>query len=278
MSNSIYPEHWKNSALIVIGHGSTLNPDSAAPTHQHADAIRDRDLFAEVKCTFWKENPGMTDVLHAVDSHHIYLAPLFISEGYFTLDIIPREFALDGPLTRRPDRQIRYCPPVGIHRSMTDLLVHRAREVAPGINPEECTLFVVGHGTGLNDRSTEAIKSQVQAIRRREDLPFAAVKDAYMEEAPLISDWRTLSNTPNVIVVPFFIADGLHSYEDIPVMLGMEKEPAGAASHQEVFRHNPFQVDGRSLYYSRAIGTDPMMADVILDQVRAFDSQHRISA
>ena len=26
------------------------------------------------------------------------------------------------------------------------------------------------------------------------------------------------------IVVPFFIADGLHSYQDIPVMLGFEKE------------------------------------------------------
>ena len=45
--------------------------------------------------------------------------------------------------------------------------------------------------------------------------------NVYMEEAPLVSDWRKLTETPNVVVVPFFISDGLHSYEDIPRLLGM---------------------------------------------------------
>jgi sirohydrochlorin cobaltochelatase len=30
-------------------------------------------------------------------------------------------------------------------------------------------------------------------------------------------------------------------------------------------------VRGRKLYYASAIGTEPMLADVILDQVEAFD-------
>ncbi len=45
---------------------------------------------------------------------------------------------------------------------------------------------------------------------------YANVLNVYMEEFPLVSDWRVLTSTPNIVVVPFFISDGLHSYEDIP--------------------------------------------------------------
>jgi sirohydrochlorin cobaltochelatase len=56
---------------------------------------------------------------------------------------------------------------------------------------------------------------------------FAAVLNVYMEEPPLVSDWVRLTKTRNVVVVPFFISDGLHSYEDIPALLGI---PEGRAS------------------------------------------------
>ena len=57
---------------------------------------------------------------------------------------------------------------------------------------------------------------------------YAEVLDAYMEEEPFIAKWDELSESPNVVVVPFFIADGLHSYQDIPVMLGIERELTAA--------------------------------------------------
>ena len=100
---------------------------------------------------------------------------------------------------------------------------------------------------------------------------YGEVLNAYMEEEPLISKWDQIAKCPNVIVVPFFISDGLHSYEDIPVLLGIEEQPGLAASQAEVFRRNPYQIKGRQLFYASAIGTEPMIADVILDQVRAFD-------
>jgi sirohydrochlorin ferrochelatase len=71
----------------------------------------------------------------------------------------------------------------------------------------------------------------VEAIRQLNR--YAAVLNTYMEEAPLISDWAKLTQTPHVVVVPFFIADGLHSYEDIPVLLGIEAAPAGSASERQ---------------------------------------------
>ena len=97
-----------------------------------------------------------------------------------------------------------------------------------------------------------------------------------MEEEPLISKWDEYSTQPNVVVVPFFISDGLHSYEDIPVLLGIASASPGAASAggREVFQHNPYHLRGRTLFYASAIGTEPLFADVILEQVAAFDAVH----
>jgi sirohydrochlorin cobaltochelatase len=83
--------------------------------------------------------------------------------------------------------------------------------------------------------------------------------------------------------VPFFISDGLHSYEDIPVLLGIATESPGAASascnaggvgRASVFANNPYRLRGRTLYYASSIGTEAGFADVILDQVAAFDARH----
>ena len=207
----------------------------------------------------------------------VFVVPNFISEGYFTQTVIPRELELNGRRTERIDGQVwNYCEPVGNHPAMTDLLLQRAQEVAPGGPESETTLLIVGHGTSLNDNSAVAAKREVENIRRMDR--YAAVMNVYMEEAPLVSEWATLTNTAHVVVVPFFISDGLHSYQDIPVLLGIEAEPTAAASQQEVFRRNPYQIGGRALYYASAIGTDPRFANIIVEQAEAFArDQHSIS-
>ena len=263
-----------HSALLIVGHGSTENPDSSTPYFDHAAEIRRRNLFAEVHCCFWKEEPSMREVLYQVDADEVYVVPDFISEGYFTQDVIPREFGLTGPTTVVSGKTLHYCLPVGIHPHMTDLILRRAREVAPEVDPAQTTLIITGHGTGLNQNSTKAIRDQVDQIAAS-GAGYAAVLDAYMEEQPFIAEWDQLSATPNVIVVPFFISDGLHSFQDIPVLLGIEPEVGPAASQREVFRHNPHHLRGKTLFYSSAIGTERLLADVILDQVSDFDQTHK---
>lgn len=263
-----------NSALLIVGHGSTENPDSSTPYFEHAEEIRRRGLFAEVHCCFWKEEPSIREASYLIDSEEVYVVPDFISEGYFTQDVIPRELRLSGPTTEVRGKTYHYCLPVGVHRSMTGLILKRAREVAPGIDPAETTLIITGHGTGLNQNSTKAIRDQVELIAAS-GAGYAAVLDAFMEEPPLIAEWDQMAKTPNVVVVPFFISDGLHSYQDIPVMLGMENEVGPAASQREIFRHNPHHLRGKTLYYTSAIGTERLLADVILDQISDFDRDHK---
>ena len=82
---------FSDAALVLVGHGSTLNADSAAPTYQHADELRRRNLFAQVVECFWKQEPGISGVLRGVFAQRVFIVPLFISEGYFTEEVIPRE-------------------------------------------------------------------------------------------------------------------------------------------------------------------------------------------
>ena len=259
------------SALLIVGHGSTVNPDSSAPTLLHAAEIRRRGIFADVACCFWKEEPSLRDALLFFQDpviSDVCVVPNFISEGYFTRTVIPRELELTGPETQRQSGQIwKYCQPVGSHGRMTELLLQRAREVAPEAPEAETTLLIVGHGTGLNDNSAVAAKHQVEIIRLLNR--YAAVLNVYMEEPPLVSDWLTLTETRNVVVVPFFVSDGLHSYEDIPTMLGIHATGLDGAAG------NPHELHGRSLFYSNAIGTDPMLADVIIEQAASFDPQRQ---
>jgi sirohydrochlorin cobaltochelatase len=261
------------TALLIVGHGSTVNPDSSAPTMAHAAEIRQRNFFAEVACVFWKEEPSLRDALFLFDPDAIsdvFVVPNFISEGYFTETVIPRELELRGRQTTRPNGQIwNYCEPVGNNTRMTELLLQRAQDVASNVAEHETSLLIVAHGTDLNDKSAVAAKREAEKIATLQ--LYASVQNVYMEEAPLVADWLRLTNTKNVVVVPFFISDGLHSYQDIPVLLGIETEGvAAAASRQKIFRSNPHHLHGRDLYYAGALGTDARFADMILEQVAAF--------
>jgi sirohydrochlorin cobaltochelatase len=292
----------QGTALLIVAHGSTVNPDSSAPTVAHAIEIRHRKIFAEVECAFWKEEPSLRDALFLFDPgsiREVYVVPNFISEGYFTQTVVPRELDLNGRITKRPNGQLwKYCEPVGNHPMMTRLLLKRAREVAPDAAPAETSLLIVAHGTDLNENSAVAAKREAEKIRALGK--YAAVLNVYMEEPPLVSDWRKLTKTENVVVVPFFISDGLHSYEDIPRLLGIvnghperseakSKDPAPESlgnftgsldsarddmkmTMRSVFHRNPYAIENRSLFYAPSIGTDPGFADIIVEQALSAKS------
>jgi sirohydrochlorin cobaltochelatase len=289
----LHVEHWapaierllvigrSKAALLIVAHGSTVNPDSSAPTLAHAAEIRRRKIFAEVGCAFWKEEPSLRDALFLFDPQsvpEVYVVPNFISEGYFTQTVVPRELELDGRITKRSNGQVwHYCAPVGNHPMVTALLLKRAHEIAPEATPAKTSLLIVAHGTDLNENSAVAAKREAEKIRQLRK--FAEVLNVYMEEPPFVSDWRKLTKTRNVVVVPFFISDGLHSYEDIPRLLGIvvaaavDRGQPGSAfpatTRGKIFRHSPYRIDGRFLFYAASIGTCPGFADIIIEQAKS---------
>lgn len=274
------PEDFSDATLVIVGHGSTLNAESAAPTHQHADELRRRGVFGQVLVCFWKEEPAICAVLRGAYLPRVFIVPLFISEGYFTEQVIPRElgFCQNGEkdfsrVQKRGDQTLYYCGPVGTHDSMTGVLLARAREVVvqnPARElpePKDTTLFIAGHGTGNNENSRKAIEHQVELIQKMG--LYAGVHAIFMEEEPRIQDCYTLAQTRDIVMVPFFISDGLHSYEDIPMMLGEPEAVVRArmAASQPTWP-NPSEKNGKRVWYSASIGNEPHIPEVILERVR----------
>jgi sirohydrochlorin cobaltochelatase len=265
---------FSDAALVVLGHGTTQNENSAAPVRQQAAELRRRKLFAAVHEAFWKQDPQIQDVLAGISAPRVFIVPLFISEGYFSRDVIPRGLGLGENWKRKTEHaEWLYCQPVGTHDCMTGVLLARAREIVERFpfprapRPEEVTLFIAGHGTEKSGHSRRAIERQAEQLRARN--LYADVQAIYLEESPRVGDCYALARTKYVVVVPFFISDGLHTQEDIPVLLG---EARGAvqrrlAAGQAAWR-NPTETNGRLVWYSAAIGSEPLLAEVILERVR----------
>ena len=288
-------EVFNDAALVLLGHGSTKNDESSAPVYQHAAELRRRKIFAEVHEAFWKQEPQVKQVLAGIAAPRVFIVPIFISEGYFSSQVIPQELGflpgqstiahqLPGAPTRSaaPVREhggseggstLFYCLPVGTHDSMTGVLLGRARGIvekfpfprAPG--PKDTTLFIAGHGTEQNDNSRKAIERQVELIRGLNE--FAAVHGVFLEEEPRIAGCYSIAQTKNIIVAPFFISDGMHVQEDIPVMLGEPRRivEQRLAAGQPAWR-NPTERQGKLVWYTSSVGTEPHVADVILERVR----------
>ena len=267
-------EDFSNAVLVVLGHGTDLNEQSAAPVFQHAAELRRRKIFAGVREAFWKQEPHVQKVLAELTAPRVFIAPLFISEGYFAGKVIPETLGFEASrVTHHALRTLFYCNPIGSHESMTKVILARAGEVVKNFpfprapKPAETTLFIAGHGTDKNANSRKAIQRQMELINAQKI--YAAVHAVFMEEAPFIKDCHQTAVTKNIVVVPFFISDGLHVVEDIPVLLGeperlvKERHAAG----QPTWR-NPTEKHGKLFWYSPSVGTEPLLANVILEQVR----------
>jgi len=269
-------ENFSDAVLIVLGHGTELNENSAALVFQHAAELRRRKIFAAVREAFWKQEPQIKKVLAEISAPRIFIVPLFISEGYFAADKIPKELGFDFPnnlslVTRHSS--LFYCKPIGSHDSMTKVILSRANEVVKQFpfprapKKSDTTLFIAGHGTEKNKNSRKAIERQAELIRAQKI--YAEVHAIFLEESPHIPDCYQIARTKNLVIVPLFISDGLHTQEDIPVLLGETQKNveqrliAGLPTWR-----NPTEKNGKLVWYSRAVGSEPLMADVILERVR----------
>ena len=266
-------------ALVIVAHGSHLNPDASTPTYDHADTIQEIGVFDEVKTAFWKEEPSFREVLRTVESEEVYVVPLFISEGYFTEEVIPRELRLEGwdleewdsdgtSATHATfeatdvDKTIHYCGPVGTHDAMSDVIVRRAESVTGEADVGKgFALAVVGHGTERNENSAKAVR--LHADRIAETGRFEEVKTLFMDEDPEIDDVTEFFETTDIVVVPLFIADGYHTQEDIP-------EDMGLTDDYRTGWETPAEVDGHRIWYAGAVGTETLLADVVIE--RAADA------
>ena len=240
-------------ALVIVGHGSHLNEDSSLPVYEHAQRIRGTGEFDEVVECFWKEEPSMRHVLDTVESNEIYVVPAFISEGYFTQQVIPRELGLEGPVTRRGSKTVRYAGPLGTFEGMPDVILERVGDLMRGRKTSGRTaLVLLGHGTDLNKNSGGVIYMNARRIRKRG--LYDLVEVGFLDQEPEIGAVVEGVAARNVILIPVFIAEGWHTRETIPEDLGLTGEVT--------------LLGDKTVFYGAPVGTHPSMANLIAARAR----------
>jgi sirohydrochlorin cobaltochelatase len=240
-------------ALVIVGHGSHLNEDSSLPVYEHAQRIRGTGEFDEVVESFWKEEPSMRHVLDTVESNEIYVVPAFISEGYFTQQVIPRELGLEGPVTRRGSKTVSYAGPLGSFEGMPDVILERVGDLMRGKKTAGRTaLVLLGHGTDLNKNSGGVIYMNARRIRKRG--LYDLVEVGFLDQEPEIGAVVEGVAARNVILIPVFIAEGWHTRETIPEDLGLTGEVT--------------LLGDKTVFYGAPVGTHPAMANLIAARAR----------
>ena len=233
-------------ALVLVGHGSSRNPGTRLPVCANVKRIKADGRYDEVYCGLWQEDPHMSVTLDRVEADDITVVPFFISDGYYTQQVIPREMRLDGPMTQRDGKLIRYTQPIGEHPSLAPLIIQRAQEA--GATPEAC-LAVLGHGTPRNPNSAANVYRQAERVAKLNE--FKDVVTVFLDQEPNMLDVWSMTECPEIFMVPLFIGDGWHVTESIPEELGLEDGMLGK--------------DGRKLTYAAAVGTAPSLFDVIME-------------
>jgi sirohydrochlorin cobaltochelatase len=240
-------------ALVIVGHGSHLHEDSSLPVYEHAERIRKTGEFDEVVECFWKEEPAMRHVLDTVESEDVYVVPAFISEGYFTQQVIPREVGLEGALTRKGYKTVRYAGPLGTFEGMPDVILERAGDLMRGKELSGRTaLVLLGHGTDLNKNSGGVIYLNARRIRERK--VYDLVEVGFLDQDPEVGAVVEGVAARNVILIPIFIAEGWHTRETIPEDLGLTGEVTVRGD--------------KTIFYGAPVGTHPSMANLIAARAR----------
>jgi sirohydrochlorin cobaltochelatase len=248
-------------ALVIVGHGSHLNEDSSLPVYEHAQHIRETGEFDEVVECFWKEEPSMRHVLDTVESDEVYVVPAFISEGYFTQQVIPRELGLAGPVTRKGSKTVRYAGPLGTFEGMPEVILERTRDLMRGKEVSGRTaLVLLGHGTDLNKSSGGVI--YLNAGRIRERGIYDLVEVGFLDQEPEIGEVVANVEAENVVLIPVFIAEGWHTRETIPEDLGLR----GVVTVRE----------DKTIFYGAPVGTHPSMASLIVARAREIEREAQV--
>ena len=248
-------------ALVIVGHGSHLNEDSSLPVYEHAARIRETGEFDEIVECFWKEEPSMRHVLDKVESEDVYVVPAFISEGYFTQQVIPRELGLEGPISRKGEKTVRYAGPLGTFEGMPEVILERTEDLMRAREVSGRTaLVLLGHGTDLNKNSGGVVYLNAERIRARGI--YDLVEVGFLDQEPEIGAVVDGVEAENVILIPLFIAEGWHTRETIPEDLGLVGEVTLR--------------DDKKIFYGAPVGTHPSMANLMIARARGMMTEQPV--
>jgi uroporphyrin-III C-methyltransferase len=242
-------------ALVLAAHGSRRDPAANALVRRMVESLRARRLFDEVAAAFHQGEPGFDTVLDELTAEEITVVPFFTSAGHYSEVVVPEALARNR---RYAEVRLRRSPPVGTHAGVAPLVARRVTELLRDehLDRQAVALVVVGHGTRRHPDSRTATEQLAETLRRRR--VAGHIVAAFIDDDPPVDAVISSLGLPNVLVVPFLIGGGAHTFEDIPRLVGLAP---GAAPRDG-------WAGGRRFLIDTPVGSYPGLEEIVVDLAR----------
>ena len=112
---------YRESGLLLIGHGTARHANSSQSLRCHAEALAASRIFAGVSCAFLDQTPDVAEALAALDSPQIVAVGHFADAGPHGADDVAAHLAGRSP-------QVAYAGPVGCDPGLVSLILDRVRQ------------------------------------------------------------------------------------------------------------------------------------------------------
>ena len=290
-----------NTAVILVSHGSTLPYAEEVFTEIKDKFIKASGLTAEIGYMKVSEPTiaGAVEILkgEVEDLNKIIALPVFLAPGIHTNIDIPQLLGLD-PLETDPrcpdgnypeehylsiaddvdfDGEIELLPSIGPRDELLKIIDKRIEEALADSKLDDSAktgILLVTHGSRLN-YNKEFATELYSKFEKTCDLPssFGFMELCGPSIPESINKLEDENALERLVVVPVFIAPGMHTTHDIPHILGFleahEHEHSHGhdhGDHDHVHDLTPVEFDGEILY-PEPIKADDILIDILVDMV-----------
>ena len=191
--------------LLIVAHGEQGGARDNAWLAAIVAASRALLGDSRVHGAVLSGEPLLETVVAQASAREWFVYPLFMSEGYFVANALPKRLAAAGV-------NFTVLPALGTHRGFAELAASQMR--GAGANAAE--ILVVAHGSGKDARSRLA--AQTFARQLGAALGAQTPDCAFLEEPPFAAE-AIAALSPGAVVVSLFAGRGLHGAEDLPRMV-----------------------------------------------------------
>ena len=292
-----------NAAVILVSHGSTLPFAEVVFEEIKEKFIAKSGIEAEIGYMKVSEPTiaGAVEILkgEVEDLDKIIALPVFLAPGIHTNIDIPQLLGLE-PLEVDPrcpdgnypeehylsiaddvvfDGEIELLPSIGPRDELLDIIDKRIDEALADSELDDDAktgILLVTHGSRLN-YNKEFATALYNKFEKTCDLPssFGFMELCGPSIPESINKLVDENDLERLVVVPVFIAPGMHTIHDIPHILGLLEEHEHEHSHSHSHGHDdhdyvhdltPVEFDGEILY-PEPIKADDILIDILVDMV-----------
>ena len=255
---------------LIIGYGTrTGNLTDVLETQAARLRARGR---ANVHVAYFRvSSPTIQEALSQMAADgvdEILAAPYYIAEGSLTNQLIPEKLGIAGKSgvadVGGKQVSITMAPAFGRSRTLTSIIMDRIAEAGGSLDDG---ILVLGHGT--RDPTSENSKVVAMNADRLHKAGYANVAHAFNEfNGPSIKESMEalVSNgAKRIVVVPLFIANGVHLGEEIPEQLGIPSYSNGGTT----------EICGNTIdiAYTRPVEDDPRLLEIIDGEIAEFNGE-----